>query len=87
MGILLIIPESDELMSAAAAYVLHKCREKYGEDEAQCLMHSYPRRQGELLGTKNKQKGISEVCVAFSIDVVCSWSLDFSICRYSRLMK
>ena len=48
MGISLIIPEGDALMSAAAAYVLHKCREKYGEDEAQCLMHSYPKRQDRM---------------------------------------
>eukprot|EP00571_Detonula_confervacea_P012457 CAMPEP_0172306230 /NCGR_PEP_ID=MMETSP1058-20130122/7340_1 /TAXON_ID=83371 /ORGANISM="Detonula confervacea, Strain CCMP 353" /LENGTH=446 /DNA_ID=CAMNT_0013018043 /DNA_START=349 /DNA_END=1689 /DNA_ORIENTATION=+ len=48
MGISLIVPEGDALMSAAAAYVLHKCRQKYGEDEAQCLMHAMPKRQDRM---------------------------------------
>ncbi len=48
MGITLIIPEGDALMSAAAAYVLHKCQERYGSHEAQCLMHALPQRQDRM---------------------------------------
>lgn len=48
MGITLIIPEGDALMSAAAAYVLHKCQERYGYDEAQCVMHALPQRQDRM---------------------------------------
>lgn len=48
MGITLIIPEGDALMSAAAAYVLHKCQERYGHKEAQCLMHALPQRQDRM---------------------------------------
>eukprot|EP00956_Cyclotella_meneghiniana_P003901 scaffold4707_cov77-Cyclotella_meneghiniana.AAC.6 len=44
MGISLIIPEGDALMSAAAAYVLHQCKTKYGYDSVQCLMHALPKR-------------------------------------------
>ena len=44
MGISLIIPEGDSLMSAAAAYVLHQCKTKYGYDSVQCLMHALPKR-------------------------------------------
>ncbi|KAL3788498.1 hypothetical protein HJC23_006536 [Cyclotella cryptica] len=45
MGISLIIPEGDSLMSAAAAYVLHQCRSKYGYESVQCLMHALPKRE------------------------------------------
>ena len=48
MGISLIIPEGDALMSAAAAHVLHECRRRYGENGAQCLMHALPRRQDRM---------------------------------------
>ena len=48
MGISLIIPEGDALMSAAAAHVLHECRSRYGENGAQCLMHALPRRQDRM---------------------------------------
>jgi len=48
MGISLIIPEGDALMSAAAAYVMHKCKEKYGDDETQCLMHALPKRRDRM---------------------------------------
>ena len=51
MGISLIIPEGDALMSAAAAYVLHKCSEKYANDtecKVQCLMHALPKRQDRM---------------------------------------
>jgi aspartoacylase len=48
MGITLIIPEGDALMSAAAAYVLHKCQERYGNQEAQCVMHALPQRQDRM---------------------------------------
>lgn len=48
MGISLIIPEGDALMSAAAAYVLHECRLKYGDGGVQCLMHALPRRQDRM---------------------------------------
>eukprot|EP00578_Thalassiosira_sp_NH16_P026048 CAMPEP_0181094328 /NCGR_PEP_ID=MMETSP1071-20121207/9936_1 /TAXON_ID=35127 /ORGANISM="Thalassiosira sp., Strain NH16" /LENGTH=573 /DNA_ID=CAMNT_0023176653 /DNA_START=25 /DNA_END=1746 /DNA_ORIENTATION=+ len=48
MGISLIIPEGDALMSAAAAYVLDKCRRKYGVDGAQCLMHALPKRRDRM---------------------------------------
>lgn len=44
MGISLIIPEGDPLMAAAAAYVLHQCKTKYGYDSVQCLMHALPKR-------------------------------------------
>jgi aspartoacylase len=44
MGISLIIPEGDALMSAAAAYVLHQCKTKYGYKSVQCLMHALPKR-------------------------------------------
>ncbi|KAL7482016.1 hypothetical protein ACHAW6_007714 [Cyclotella cf. meneghiniana] len=44
MGISLIIPEGDSLMSAAAAYVLHQCQSKYGYESVQCLMHALPKR-------------------------------------------
>jgi aspartoacylase len=44
MGISLIIPEGDPLMAAAAAYVLHQCKTKYGYDSVQCLMHAMPTR-------------------------------------------
>lgn len=45
MGISLIIPEGDALMSAAAAYVMHQCRTKYGYENVQCLMHALPQRK------------------------------------------
>mmetsp|Transcript_32520 Transcript_32520/g.60119 ORF Transcript_32520/g.60119 Transcript_32520/m.60119 type:complete len:560 (-) Transcript_32520:1522-3201(-) len=48
MGISLIIPEGNAFMSAAAAYVMTKCREKYGVDGAQCLMHALPKRQDRM---------------------------------------
>ena len=48
MGITLIIPEGDALMSAAASYVLHKCHSRYGEHEAQILMHALPERQDRM---------------------------------------
>ncbi|KAL3781534.1 hypothetical protein ACHAW5_005431 [Stephanodiscus triporus] len=48
MGISLIIPEGDALMSAAAAHVLHECRRMYGRDSAQVLMHALPRRQDRM---------------------------------------
>ncbi|KAL9178354.1 hypothetical protein ACHAXT_000001 [Thalassiosira profunda] len=48
MGISLIVPEGDALIAAAAAYVLHKCRAKYGESEAQCLVHAMPKRQDRM---------------------------------------
>ena len=48
MGITLIIPEGDALMSAAASYVLHKCQSRYGEHEAQILMHALPERQDRM---------------------------------------
>lgn len=44
MGISLIIPEGDALMSAAAAYVLHQCKTKYRYDSVHCLMHALPKR-------------------------------------------
>jgi aspartoacylase len=44
MGISLIIPEGDALMSAAAAYVLHQCKTKHGFESVQVLMHALPRR-------------------------------------------
>ena len=44
MGISLIIPEGDPLMAAAAAYVLHQCKTKYGYVSVQCLMHALPKR-------------------------------------------
>ena len=44
MGISLIIPEGDALMAAAAAYVLHQCKTKYGYNSVQCLMHALPKR-------------------------------------------
>lgn len=40
MGLTLIIPEGDDLMAAAAAYVMLKC----GLDDTRCLMHSHPSR-------------------------------------------
>mmetsp|Transcript_24580 Transcript_24580/g.36424 ORF Transcript_24580/g.36424 Transcript_24580/m.36424 type:complete len:520 (+) Transcript_24580:91-1650(+) len=48
MGISLIIPEGDALMSAAAAYVLNKCRNEYGYDNVQCCMHALPKRQDRM---------------------------------------
>lgn len=48
MGISLIIPEGDVLMSAAAAYVLDKCRKKYGDDIPKCVMHALPKRQDRM---------------------------------------
>jgi len=48
MGISLIIPEGDALMSAAAAYVLNKCKNEYGYDSVQCLMHALPKRQDRM---------------------------------------
>jgi len=48
MGISIIVPEGDPLMSAAAAYVLYKCRQKYGDEEAQVLMHAMPKRQDRM---------------------------------------
>ncbi|KAL7549068.1 hypothetical protein ACHAWF_012340 [Thalassiosira exigua] len=48
MGISLIVPEGDPLVAAAAAYVLHECRRKYGEDGAQCLVHAMPRRRDRV---------------------------------------
>ena len=48
MGISLIVPEGDAFIAAAAAYVLHKCRQKYGDDEAQCLVHAMPKRQDRM---------------------------------------
>jgi aspartoacylase len=52
MGITLIIPEGDALMSQAAAYVLAKCQLEYGSSSsgtangagATCLMHAVPNR-------------------------------------------
>ena len=48
MGITLIIPEGDALMSQVAAYVMNKCRLEYSgttnNDGATCLMHAVPRR-------------------------------------------
>ena len=38
MGITLIITEGDALMSAAAAYVMHKCKEKYGYEKVNCML-------------------------------------------------
>jgi succinylglutamate desuccinylase len=43
MGITLIVPESDVLMTQAAAYVLWKCGTLYG-DHTQILMHPLPDR-------------------------------------------
>ncbi|KAL7550126.1 hypothetical protein ACHAWF_013369 [Thalassiosira exigua] len=48
MGISLIIAEGDPLMAAAAAYVLHKCREQYGGDGAQCILMDVPRRSDQI---------------------------------------
>ncbi|KAL3815881.1 hypothetical protein ACHAXA_010271 [Cyclostephanos tholiformis] len=54
MGISLIIPEGDALMSAAAAYVLHECKRAYDDDDrnddvvVQCIMHALPRRQDRM---------------------------------------
>ncbi|KAL7427788.1 hypothetical protein ACHAXM_000998 [Skeletonema potamos] len=48
MGISLIIPEGDALMSAAAAYVLNKCKNEYGYDSVQCCMHALPKRQDRM---------------------------------------
>mmetsp|Transcript_15779 Transcript_15779/g.25915 ORF Transcript_15779/g.25915 Transcript_15779/m.25915 type:complete len:526 (-) Transcript_15779:121-1698(-) len=48
MGISLIIPEGDALMSAAAAYVLHKCKSEYGYQNVQCCMHALPKRQDRM---------------------------------------
>jgi len=48
MGISLIIPEGDALMSAAAAYVLNKCKNEYGYDNVQCCMHALPKRQDRM---------------------------------------
>ncbi|KAL7469941.1 hypothetical protein ACHAXS_010179 [Conticribra weissflogii] len=48
MGISLIIPEGDALMSAAAAYVMHSCRTKYGYDHVQILMHALPKRRDRM---------------------------------------
>ena len=48
MGISLIIPEGDPLMSAAAAYVLNKCKNEYGYDNVQCCMHALPKRQDRM---------------------------------------
>lgn len=48
MGISLIIPEGDALMSAAAAYVLDKCKSEYGYDNVQCCMHALPKRQDRM---------------------------------------
>ncbi len=48
MGISLIIPEGDALMSAAAAYVLDKCKRVYGYDNVQCCMHALPKRQDRM---------------------------------------
>ena len=48
MGISLIIPEGDALMSAAAAYVLNKCKSEYGYDSVQCCMHALPKRQDRM---------------------------------------
>mmetsp|Transcript_3589 Transcript_3589/g.5879 ORF Transcript_3589/g.5879 Transcript_3589/m.5879 type:complete len:518 (+) Transcript_3589:218-1771(+) len=48
MGISIIIPEGDPLMAAAAAYVMQKCRERYGEDGVQCCMHALPKREDRL---------------------------------------
>lgn len=48
MGISLIIPEGDALMSAAAAYVLDKCKNEYGYDNVQCCMHALPKRQDRM---------------------------------------
>mmetsp|Transcript_14800 Transcript_14800/g.32244 ORF Transcript_14800/g.32244 Transcript_14800/m.32244 type:complete len:411 (+) Transcript_14800:188-1420(+) len=38
MGITIIITEGDALMSAAAAYVLHKCKAEYGYDDVHCML-------------------------------------------------
>mmetsp|Transcript_3509 Transcript_3509/g.7883 ORF Transcript_3509/g.7883 Transcript_3509/m.7883 type:complete len:639 (-) Transcript_3509:354-2270(-) len=48
MGISLIIPEGDALMSAAAAYVMHSCRAKYGYPHVQILMHALPKRKHRM---------------------------------------
>lgn len=48
MGISLIVPEGDPLMAAAAAYVMHKCLQKYGPGGAQCLLHAMPKRRDRL---------------------------------------
>ena len=48
MGISLIIPEGDALMSAAAAYVLHKCKNEYGYENVQVCMHALPKRQDRM---------------------------------------
>lgn len=43
MGITIIIPEGDETMAQAAAFVLHECGGESGG--ARCLMHSIPKRE------------------------------------------
>lgn len=43
MGITLIVPESDVLMTQAAAFVLHKCANAF-HDRTQILMHPLPDR-------------------------------------------
>jgi aspartoacylase len=53
MGITLIIPEGDALMSQAAAYVLAKCQLEYGSGTANgasatCLMHAVPNRADRM---------------------------------------
>jgi aspartoacylase len=52
MGITLIIPEGDALMSQAAAYVLNKCQLEYSDTAndggATCLMHAVPRREDRM---------------------------------------
>ena len=51
MGITLIIPEGDALMSQAAAYVLNKCRLEYSDTNnngATCLMHAVPQRADRM---------------------------------------
>lgn len=48
MGISLIVPEGDALMAAAAAYVMHQCRQKHGDDGIQCLVHAMPRRRDRM---------------------------------------
>ena len=35
-------------MSAAAAYVLDKCKREYGYDNVQCCMHALPKRQDRM---------------------------------------
>lgn len=44
MGITLIVPESDILMTQAAAFVLYKCANAFADHRTQILMHPLPNR-------------------------------------------